>query len=192
MPPHEVAAELPSRLGRSCLVAELSLPSGRLRIGTVHLESESKQRSVEFRKQQLEVIMPHLAPHGNEAEAPIQALLCGDMNMCSASEENATIEGSDFIDAWPAVHPTEPGYTEDSALNQMKALMIKKADQKEGSYPPVRFDRVLLHGETSGRQWEVAGIERLGTTPLVDLPADTVQLWPSDHIGLCAEISAVQ
>lgn len=186
-PSHDVLVDLPSRLGRSCLVADVKLPGQQmlLRIGTVHLESESKPRSVELRKQQLETILPLLSDDGQVA------VLCGDMNMCSSSDENATIAESNYTDAWPVLHPDEPGYTEDSSLNRMKYLMIEKAKTGTYSAPPVRFDRVLLYNGTSSGQghWDVVSIERLGTAPLLDVPDDSVQLWPSDHIGLCATIA---
>jgi len=159
----------------------------------MHLES--MQQNAEIRKQQLEVILPALRKQDGESQINA-AILCGDMNMDAASEENLTItQHTDYCDLWPALHPDDPGFTEDYNVNLVKKNLL----EKEGKtfdlerYKPVRFDRVLLSQRLVHPKdvVEPAEMTILGTTPVSNLPGDSVQLWPSDHLGLAVSLKIV-
>ncbi len=153
---------LPSRMGRALLTFDLQLADLDVTVATVHLESlkESPTRGV-----QLDAIFTELA-------AAEHAILMGDFNFCASwAEENARIR-PEYLDVWPAVHPDEPGFSEDPTVNVMRRA--RKNPTKR-----VRFDRVLLKSPTL----RPLGIELLGTAPIA---ADLPDVFPSDHFGLYA------
>ena len=156
---------LPSEMGRGLLVAEWSVNGQQLAVATVHLES--LRASAPARAVQLGQIFPILAsaPH---------AVLMGDLNFCSAwAGEQANLDPA-YLDVWPALRPAEPGYTVDASINQMHRRR----------YPPVRFDRVLLHSTSSG--WTPISISLLGDRPI---GPDAPKVFPSDHFGLLARLA---
>lgn len=156
--PDRLAIEqLPGQMGRRLLWADF----GDLRVGVVHLESMGS--SAPARAAQLAQIFPRLA------EAP-SAVLMGDFNMCSTWEENANLDPA-YLDLWPTLRPTEPGWTEDTSINTMRAA-IRRHDKA------VRFDRMLLRSAT----WRARDIELIGTRPLGP------DLFCSDHFGLVSQI----
>jgi tyrosyl-DNA phosphodiesterase 2 len=150
---------LPSEMGRRLVVAELACG---LAVATVHLESmKGYARS---RAAQLAIINPVLGP---------DAVLVGDMNFQPGDPlETAAIDPS-FVDAWPVLHPHEPGFTVDAERNAMRFMA-------EGSLSRKRIDRVFVRG----RRWRATAIELIGTTPI-----DGDGTHVSDHFGLAATLT---
>ena len=150
------ALELPTTMGRKLLVAELACG---LVVATVHLES--MKQSGAARAAQLAVIQPYLAKFGDTA-------FVGDMNFKPDDEVETAALDHDFVDAWPALHPTEPGYTADSERNAMRYELKPTPSRK-------RIDRAFVHGTT----WRPVAIELVGTAPI-----DRDGTFVSDHFGL--------
>lgn len=162
--------ELPTSMGRRLLTADVTTAAGPITIGTVHLES--MKHNAETRGEQLAEIFPALRGRGPDS------ILCGDFNFCSTwPEENGRIE-PDFIDVWPALHPREPGWSEDTTVNRM-------LESIEGRTKKVRYDRVLLRSPVG--RWQPRSIELLGTEPIS--PGEPF-VFPSDHFGLAAVFEA--
>lgn len=155
---------LPSRMDRGLLVADLDIGGVPISVATVHLESlkEAATRGI-----QLQQIFDQLADRDN-------AVLMGDFNFCSSwQEENVRIR-PDYVDVWPAVHPDNPGFTEDTTINRMRYLL-------KGKHKHVRFDRILL----KSAMFQPSAIELLGTQPI---SPEFPEVYPSDHFGLFATI----
>ena len=125
--------------------------------------------AADFRARQLRLIFPLLQPSEH-------AILMGDFNFCSSTTENANILPA-YLDLWPALHPSDPGYTENTDINRMRANF-------SGKHPNVRIDRVLLR--SAGRRFEGRNIRLLGTSPI---SAELPDAFPSDHFGLCASLN---
>jgi endonuclease/exonuclease/phosphatase family metal-dependent hydrolase len=130
---------VPTNMGRSALIAHCRANGTPLALATVHLES--MKAHAETRAEQLRAIFALLAPEPD-------VLLGGDFNFCSSwPEENARLD-SRYVDVWPAVMPSDPGFT------------------RPGK--PVRFDRLLGRG-----RWRPTAARLLGTTPIDKvLPSD--------------------
>lgn len=157
--------DLPSQMGRRLLMADLELDGELLRVGSVHLESTAGQGLA--RGVQLEKIFPVL----DEADS---AVLMGDLNFDPSSEYEQGFLLESYQDAWSALHPDLPGWTEDTERNLLR--QDKKSVEKQ-----VRFDRILLRSE----RWRPVTMERLGLEPVGhDLP----RVFPSDHFGLTSTL----
>ena len=156
---------LPSAMGRELLVARLNT-APPLTVATVHLESTASM--TELRVRQLAEIRRRLA----EEE---EVVLVGDMNFPAGERPEAALLAG-FRDAWPLIHPEEPGFTVDSRANEMRYLVKQEHTQ-------ARIDRVLVRGE----RWRIAGIERIGMSSLSGDPLTFV----SDHFGLCVDLVPV-
>lgn len=128
--------ELPSEMGRTLLVVELS--SG-VTVATVHLESMDE---ADRRIAQLAIVQRRLASRE-------RVVLCGDFNFTPAMAEQRAIDPA-WTDAW--AHDA-PGYTVDSDANAMRFQLKEKRTQK-------RIDRVLLRGLTA------KSIELVGTSAI--------------------------
>ena len=228
-PTSQVVA-IESYMGRRCLYTDVTVRSGwRVRLATVHLESTSP--AAPMRKAQLEAILPALKtapwseplrspPRSRRRERPAAqlpniAVLTGDFNFCSCSEEDQTVAGEPGVtDLWPQLEGREPGWTEDTGINEMRFAAKPKHKQ-------VRFDRVLLirtgstagvgaattggalgeaaatkavaaAGGTGDYEWRGEGIALLGTAALpikANFSDVDVRVWPSDHFGLAADIA---
>lgn len=173
---------LPSHMGRSCLVTDLCVAGARVRVATVHLESERDHS--ETRARQLQALLPQLCDV--DAVPELRGLvLCGDFNL---SEEEAASErlllAHGLCDLWPRLHGEERGWTKDPERN----CMLRDV----GTQHHKRCDRVFLSipndvGDMSDDDslWlrRPAAIELLGTAPVLD------NLWPSDHFGLFVELA---
>lgn len=116
------------------------------------------------------------------------SIVCGDFNLCGTSAENVIIP-SDYIDVWPHLHPSLPGWTEDTVVNEMRF-------RHSGRHKQVRFDRILYHRHQPHRSanqvvigeenvemkyMRASSIELVGTSCIDGSP-----IWPSDHFGLFA------
>jgi tyrosyl-DNA phosphodiesterase 2 len=156
--------ELPTRMGRKLLIAELACG---LTVATIHLES--MKESIAARETQLRLIQPHLA-----ALSP-DVVLGGDMNFQPTDEIETGALDPSFVDVWPALHPDEPGYTADSELNPMRFALKPKLSRK-------RIDRVFLRSA----RWRASSIALVGTQPI-----DVDQTFTSDHFGLEVQLSVL-
>lgn len=174
--PRFAELEMPTRMGRTLLVAELAERPGTA-VATVHLESLDSEP---VRREQLAVAARAL---GGAA----RAVLMGDFNFDATRTwgewrdedmarkphelENAGLARvlPHFIDAWPAVRGAEPGLTFDGANNPY----VRDPDER------MRYDRVLARGLRPARI-EILGEPDLSLQPPEEHPV------PSDHFGLCA------
>lgn len=110
---------------RQATEVTVRLPSGPLRVVTTHLEYHSAvhRRAQIERLRELHVEVAAQARHPAPAEdtgpyariaRPPSAVVCGDFNMESDSEEYAALlapfDGGvpDLVDAWPALYPGRP------------------------------------------------------------------------------------
>ena len=154
-----------SQMGRELLVARLDTDPP-LTVTTIHLESTDPMTA--FRVRQLEDINAYLADEPD-------VLLMGDMNFSDdAPQETAQVKH--WRDAWPLLHPDDPGFTVDSHVNEMRYLSKNRHVQE-------RIDRVFQRGDG----WRLRSIERLGTKPLEGDPLTFV----SDHFGLVVEVEPI-
>lgn len=144
---------LPGSMGRRLLLAQFP----ELWVGVIHLESMGS--SGEVRRQQLQEIFANLS-------ASPEALLLGDFNFCSSSQENQHLPDS-YVDCWANLRPDQPGWTIDPSLNRFC----------RGT--PRRLDRALLRSQ----QWRPGEIQLLGTCP----PEEG--LFASDHFGLWLQLA---
>lgn len=96
------------------------------------------------------------------------------------------------MDVWEHLRHGEPGWTEDTDVNEMRFIA-------SGKHKQVRFDRVLqLCKEEDGPphakyRAEPEGIRLLGTEKIAEVTvghgewAEAMPIWPSDHFGLSAQ-----
>lgn len=156
---------LPTRMYRALVTATLNINGTQTVVGVVHLESTKFQGAT--REDQMRVIFPILenGPH---------AFLMGDFNFCAIRDvENRALDPR-YRDAWAALRPDDPGYTEDTERNIMRLLQTEKPKR-------ARFDRVLVRSASPG--WRAEDIRLLGTEPIDPrLP----KVFPSDHFGVWA------
>jgi tyrosyl-DNA phosphodiesterase 2 len=163
---------LPSFMGRGLLLVEADVNGTPLRVGTVHLES--RKTSSEMRGFQLRKIFAFLKDMPN-------VVIMGDFNFCASwHKENDRIDLA-YHDVWELLRGDEPGYTEDTGINQMRYLI-------KGKHKQVRFDRILFKGFARNTGWVASSIDLLGTEPIApELP----HVFPSDHFGLVCQFSNV-
>lgn len=155
---------LTSDMGRKLHVLEIPTAQGRLAVAGVHLESMRER--TQTRITQIDECIPILS------RADFSIWL-GDFNSAPNSDEDARIRTA-FRDVWEELDGT-PGYTRDTSKNAMLAKV--KADRHQ------RIDRVLVRGQG----FAPLNISLLGTTPLEGTAG---QVFPSDHFGVLAELSA--
>jgi endonuclease/exonuclease/phosphatase family metal-dependent hydrolase len=149
---------LPSRMSRGFLQAEVNNGGVRTVVCSVHLDSGKV--SARLRGRQLRRVFSAL-------RSVDDAIVVGDFNMRDTENDQIV---APFVDVWPALHPDEPGFTEDTSINLMRL-------DSRNKHRHVRFDRVLLKGPA----WTAASIDLMGTEPLSDaLP----RVFPSDHFGV--------
>jgi tyrosyl-DNA phosphodiesterase 2 len=153
------AIELPSEMGRRLLIAELACG---LTVATVHLESTSAGGPA--RLAQLAIAARALADADD-------VVLAGDMNFEPDAPEAGALDPA-WQDAWPALHPDDPGYTVDTDANAMRRQLKSTPTHK-------RIDRVFVRSA----RWRAAAIERVGTAPI-----DVDDTFVSDHFGLEARL----
>ena len=153
---------------------ETNVNGAPLHIATTHLES--RKPSAEIRGKQLNVIFESLRSIPN-------VVIMGDFNFCASwTEENDRIDPA-YHDVWKVLRAGEPGYTEDTAINQMLYL-------NKGKHKQVRFDRVFLKSSSQsvpGSHWAEKSIDLLGAEPI---SGDMPEVFPSDHFGLLCRVVA--
>lgn len=174
LPPGKITLiPLPSFMNRHLLLMEICVNGSPLQVGTVHLES--MKSSAAMRSRQLSTIFSTLKESPN-------VVIMGDFNFCASwPEENAQIDPA-FQDVWGQLRGNEPGYTEDTSINQMRYLI-------KGKHKQVRFDRVLLKSMEQDSGWSASSIELLGTEPISSNYPD---VFPSDHFGLLCSLYGTQ
>ena len=156
---------LPTRLSRGYLTARFTIAGRPLTVIGLHLESG--KAAAQVRDRQLRQIVDSVRGHRDVA-------IMGDFNLRDA--ENGILP-ADYRDVWPALHPDEPGFTEDTTINHMRYDMKDK-------HRHVRFDRVLLKGE----HWTPQAMTLLGREPIA---ADLPRVFPSDHFGVRCTLARV-
>lgn len=174
--------------------------------GTLELSasamSEMKDRLArgnQRRNQELAVLLRALEKHEKSYDSVV---LAGDFNASPASELNQILREMGFRDAWSEACPQDPGLTYDRTRNEanhvlqasfpltlvvedlsfsakVKEALLRLA--REHEYRPRRIDYVWFK---SNRMLQVASAR------LVGLP-DAEGLAPSDHFGVCTDISKV-
>lgn len=152
---------LPSAMGRRVIVAELTCG---LEVATTHLESTRPMAAV--RAEQLAIAF-------DELRAREDTVLVGDLNFDPGAPVETRVLDAEFVDVWPALRPSEPGYTADGIRNPMRAA-------SSGEPRRERLDRMFART----RRWVPRRVELLGTEAIDDRPT-----YVSDHFGLEAELA---
>jgi tyrosyl-DNA phosphodiesterase 2 len=158
---------LPTKMGRSCLIATILVNNRPTQVATVHLESLSNSK---LREAQLFVIQ-HILKDNKDV------VLCGDFNFDSThnwlvgmeSLENDVLKQWDlanYSDVWSELHPKESGWTFDSEKN--RNIQGHKPEQ-------MRYDRIM--GKCNS--WKLKSIKMIGKENI-----GIKDLHMSDHFGL--------
>jgi endonuclease/exonuclease/phosphatase (EEP) superfamily protein YafD len=105
-------------------------------------------------------------------------ILMGDLNDLPGSPMYDVLTGAGFTDIWPALHPSEAGYTCCNLvdLSNATANFTKRID--------FIFARGLQH---PGGDFRKSWINLFGNDPAERLEGPAYPLWASDHGGLAAE-----
>lgn len=149
---HVHVASLPtSGIPRKLLAARVVAPGGARVVGVTHLDHQSSTT----RTSQAQAALAALDVFG--AGAP--AVLVGDFNESPGGGVGTTLAGAGFADAWPALDPSDAGFT------------------FPASAPAARIDYVW----TRGAAVEPAAIDRILATPVG-------AIYASDHLGLRATL----
>jgi tyrosyl-DNA phosphodiesterase 2 len=164
---HATLHPIPTHMGRSLLTAECRINGTRFVFATAHLESMKPNADV--RAEQLRAIFAVL-------EDAQDAVLAGDFNFCSSwTEENDRIDRR-YGDAWAALHPGEPGFTQDTDINRMLAQAKRETKR-------LRIDRILLRSDAGHGRWTPESVRLIGAEPV---SLDHPRIFPSDHFGVTA------
>ena len=158
--------DLPTTMSRKLLLGQVRTGTVDFSVGALHLES-LKEFGL-YREEQLKEVFRIL-------ESCENAILMGDFNFCSTSEENSLLDER-YTDLWPLLHPDGPGWTVDGESNAMRRALGKSGKQ-------VRFDRILVRAARGALK--LRSISLLGTDPIS--PARP-ELFPSDHFGVTATL----
>jgi endonuclease/exonuclease/phosphatase family metal-dependent hydrolase len=149
---------------RSWAAADLSAGGRTFRVITTHLDLDS----VEVQRAQAQEMLC------GPADTPLPVLLLGDFNCIPESNAPTyrALVDAGFADAWRLLRPSDGGHTccqWPDLLNRETAL-------------DSRVDLVLVRGP-----WKVGEVATVG-----EEPADRSRggLWPSDHAGVVATLSA--
>ncbi len=167
---------------RSMLYALVDTPAGPLPTFVTHLNWKLHHGSVRVR--QVRAIVEHVFELAPVDESRLPPVLMGDFNAEPGSDEIrfltglATIDEQSayFADAWVYGGDGSPGYTFDRK-NRFAALAHE---------PPRRIDYIFVRGPD--RKFRGEPLEtRLAFAK--SEPGARGPLWPSDHFGLCTDIS---
>ena len=152
------------------IAGELALEGGSLWVATHHLMSNRAASGRGTRAAQVQALIEWTRSLGTDV------VLAGDFNFGDGEPEGDTFTQAGFVDAWPALRPTEPGETYDPSRNALAAFTTTSGRSH-------RLDRVMVCSP-SGRLAPEA-VELLGESPLEGPPAPTGDaLYLSDHFGL--------
>jgi endonuclease/exonuclease/phosphatase family metal-dependent hydrolase len=174
--------------------------SWKVVVSTAHLEStetaKSQSTRSRARKAQLAASITELeAAVRCEGSADVSAVLMGDLNwkeQCDGEAETILQQcgggsagaNASWIDCWPALKGSAPGYTYDGPANAMLLNRYKS-----------RFDRILVKGRS---HWQPQSVQLLGTEPIVvngtqltyrHKNGRTLPVLPSDHFGIFAALT---
>lgn len=131
-------------------------------IATCHLESLLDDGPT--RATQLEAFFADLAVFE-------EAIFLGDFNFGDGEQPETVRLREEFVDAWRAVHPREPGFTWDV---ERSPFARRESFPGEGGR---RLDRMLL----KSTRWVPATATIVGDEPLA---GSAGAMFPSDHFGL--------
>ncbi|MBW4507236.1 MAG: DUF504 domain-containing protein [Scytonematopsis contorta HA4267-MV1] len=151
------------------LVGTWQINAQFLHVAVIHLPSNGAQDAVNKRREQISVVLGHLQTLTGDS------LIVGDFNI-RGHEQQEILKSSGFVDVWQKLHPYEPGYTFDTELNPLAALISL-------SGKPARFDRILLR--SSNHSWTPKLIEFFAKEAI---PGTGEVLYPSDHFGVRATL----
>jgi endonuclease/exonuclease/phosphatase family metal-dependent hydrolase len=176
---HEVVALPGAESGetRSVLYALVATPQAEVPVFVTHLNWKLHHGSVRIRQiERLVEVVEELAPVGKT----FPPVVMGDFNAEPESDEIrfmrgfATLNGKSvfFADAWAYGGDGGPGFTFDR----------RNPYAARAHEPPRRIDYIFLRGPDA----QFRG-EPLRTRVVLDEPTEGV--WPSDHFGLCCEVS---
>jgi len=175
---HFVWYPLPSNEQKRLVRADFNI-NGKT-VSVVNGQYDSGNENSELRQEQLTVAKKAVA-------ASDSSLLVGDFNFYSSDSKSPELESiSDYTDVWPALHPSNPGYTVDSSRNS--------AYLNYGEEIKVRYDRLFL--KSSG--WSCKSVKIVGDTPIITEASSPRQqvgqtsrsvIYPSHHFGLLAEFA---
>lgn len=158
---------LPTSMGRCGVGVEVLIDRAPVYFGVVHLDSLLTDGPM--RRAQMQEMVRTLMPHAH-------SVLLGDFNFGDGElEEREVLPGT--IDAWKQLHADKPGFTWDIERSPMA---------RRGSFPDEpsrRLDRVLVRSS----RWKPTAMTLLGTEPV---PGTDGQVFPSDHFGVRAVLSA--
>ncbi|NMO13467.1 endonuclease [Pyxidicoccus fallax] len=159
------------------IAARFDLEDAPLWVATHHLTSNHAPTGVGVRARQVQALVEWARSLGTgEAESASDVVLAGDFNFGDAEPENQVFTEAGFVDAWPALRPSEGGETYDPVLNAMAALTTRSGRRQ-------RLDRVMV-SSPSGRLVPES-VELLGEAPLEGQRApDGRALHLSDHFGV--------
>lgn len=113
-------------------------------------------------------------------EGPV--VLGGDLNLTPYSPEHRLAIGPHWVDLWPTARPGDPGSTMDPANPRFRDTDWMDDRNGPGHPPGVRFDYLLAR-----RRRDPQGGPGLAVTA-IDLIGGAGHGWPSDHLGLCADL----
>lgn len=155
------------------IAARLDLGRAPLWVATQHLTSNRTPTGGTARAHQVQALLEWTRSLGTEAP---DVVLAGDFNFGDGEPEATAFTEAGFVDAWPALRPTERGETYDPTRNALAALTTRSGRRQ-------RLDRVLVSSPSGQLAPEAVGL--LGESPLEGPPAPAGDaLYPSDHFGL--------
>ncbi|MBZ4422287.1 poly(A) polymerase [Myxococcus sp. RHSTA-1-4] len=159
------------------IAARLDISGAPLWVATQHLTSNRTPTGSTARAAQVQALIEWTRSLGAGApEAAPDVVLAGDFNFSDGEPEASAFTEAGFVDAWPALRPTESGETYDPTRNALAALTTRSGRRQ-------RLDRVLVSSPSGRLVPEVVGL--LGESPLEGPPAPAGDaLYPSDHFGL--------
>ena len=175
---------------RTALVAQVRIGNRRMAVATAHMESFLQDGAT--RTQQLADIFELL-------KLADDAVFMGDMNFGDGEEPETSHVDPNYVDMWLALRNGDAGYTwniEDNPLARIGAFVGE---------PSRRLDRVLLRSTV----WRPASVRSIGAQPAgrqqltralrrqIEMPERSshavgepiIDVFPSDHYGLVAEIA---
>ncbi|CAJ1415921.1 unnamed protein product, partial [Effrenium voratum] len=188
---------LPSRMNRSLLVADLPLAQARLRLATVHLESDSRASRIA----QLRQILQHL-------EKGDVTVLAGDMNFADGAPEEVLLRQAEFRDCTEKSGCTMPRSDADGRPARLDRVL---AASGAGAWHlvPTRVELLgtepIDRGEAASMPASSPAAARRGSSPSSEatdpempaliplLPGEpALSRGPSDHYGVLCDFELVQ
>ncbi|MFP2905657.1 poly(A) polymerase [Pyxidicoccus sp. 3LFB2] len=159
------------------ITGELALSGGSLWVATHHLMSNRAASGRSARAAQVQALVEWTRSLGAQGgDAVPDVVLAGDFNFGDGEPEAERFTQAGFVDAWPALRPTERGETYDPSRNALAAFTTTSGRSQ-------RLDRVMVCSPSGRLAPET--VELLGESPLEGAPAPTGDaLYLSDHFGL--------